>query len=845
MVESVAVGCSYMKVHVLGGGHEVGASMLLLETGESRVVVDCGVRMGGAGSALPDLGGLGPQPVDAIFLTHAHLDHSGALPLLHAAMPGVPVYCTAPTRDIVRVMLLDALRVMEERMTREQDLPLYPPEAVEALVGRMRTLPFGATVRVGRSERTAVRLLPAGHILGAAMVSVDDPDGGVLVTGDISLADQATVAGLAVPSERYHVVVAESTYGGRLHSDREAETNRFLAKVREVVGRGGKLLVPAFALGRAQELLLILLRAFRKGLLPPIPVWADGLVREVCRAYTLHAGALAPFPRRLAERFGNPFLGVLEHVQPVSGGLAQRDAVLAGPPCVIVSSSGMLTGGPSLYYVQRLAEGPQHCIALTGYQDEESPGRRLQELAAGGERTLPLPGANVSVQCEVATYGLSAHIDGQELLQFLHRLAVEHAVFVHGEEEARRWLAARVAPAAAHLPRNGEVLDIPPAIRGRRAGPAPALGQGQPLTPEGAALLAGEWRRLGGSGRTVAVERLLDRWHGPGQWREAELNQAREALAASPHFEAPESNRREVFRVVGEDEALAAVARTLGPMPQHLVADAVATALPVSSGLQRTGLYPEQHRIVLTFAFPLKAKADHAATMRQLQEQTGWSFEIDPNPNTAALLETADRLLDGCVRLLKVGFNPTANRFQARVAAAPDADTERRLRQTVEEATGYGVVFTVAGAAPRLAAVRDAAGRMEINAAYARVDAAFVEAEPRLLRRGKKSDATGEYIELRFVTPEAGQRCAYRIEELSQELGWRLAVCDNVSPQELQRLAVSCLPEGTDVVGTPSIFAGEKTVRVSCRSALDAEVRGAAAARFHELTGWTLEPKGG
>lgn len=817
--------------------------MALLETRECRVVVDCGVRMGGAGSALPDLSGLGSARVDAIFLTHAHLDHSGALPLLHAAMPQVPVYCTAPTKDIVRVMLLDAIRVMEDRASREQELPIYPPEAVEALLGRVRTIPFGAAVRVGQSEKTAVRLLPAGHILGAATVSVDDPDGRILFTGDVSVADQATVAGLAVPEGQFHAVIAESTYGGRLHSDREAETTRFLAKVKEVLARGGKLLVPAFALGRAQELLLILIRAFRKGLLTPVPVWADGLVREVCRTYAAHAPALAPFPRRLVEKFGNPFFGVVENVQPVAGAQAQRDAILAGPPCVIVSSSGMLTGGPSVYYAAKLADRPESCIALTGYQDEESPGRKLQELAAGGERTLRLPAASVSMQCEVATYGLSAHADGNEVIQLVRRTGAPHAVFVHGEDEARRWLAERAGPAVAYLPRNGEAVEIPPAHRAGRRPPPRSLGAGAPLTPEGATLLAADMRRAGRSGRTVGIEVLMDRWYGPAGWAAPEQEEALRVLDDSHHFEAPDGCRRSMYRILSEEEALAAVSRALGPMPQHQVAAVVGDALPAGSGLLRTGLYPDQHRVVLSFAFPPKARAQHATTFERLVEATGWSFEIDSNPNGAALLDAATKILGDAVRLVKVGFNPTLERFQVRVAAKPEPEVEQRLRAEIEEATGYPAVFAVSGATPCLSSARDGAGRMEINSAYGRLDAAFVEVEPRLLRRGKKNDARGEFIELRFVTPEAGRNHSERISQVSREIGWRLEVCPNVSPQELQRLATACTPEEASPAGTPGIFAPERTVRVPCRSPVPPSAWAAAAARFTALTGWRLEQK--
>jgi Cft2 family RNA processing exonuclease len=248
-------------VHFLGGADEVGASSLLVEAGGKRILIDAGIRMGKAqGDKLPDLsratslGGL-----DAVLLTHAHLDHSGALPLVHGAFPSAEVLCTEPTAAILRVLLLDAVKIMEKNAGAEDEIPLYPLPAVEALLGRLTTVRFLDPISLCAGLITAT-FFPAGHVLGAAAIGLQTPEGNLLVTGDVSVSPQRTVTGMSVPRFKPDLVVCESTYGNRLHASRRAEEERLIETVFSAVRGGQKVLIPAFALGRAQEVILVLLR---------------------------------------------------------------------------------------------------------------------------------------------------------------------------------------------------------------------------------------------------------------------------------------------------------------------------------------------------------------------------------------------------------------------------------------------------------------------------------------------------------------------------------------------------------------------------------------------------------
>ncbi|HWQ15735.1 MAG TPA: MBL fold metallo-hydrolase, partial [Roseiflexaceae bacterium] len=456
-----------MEIVFLGGASGVGATCQALTLGGRTVVVDAGVRMGTEADRLPDLAALDAACVAAVLVTHAHADHIGALPLVHQLAPGAPIYASPATIRLMEVMLADALRVMARRAADELELPLYDEELVAATLRALRPLAPGAQA-LPELPGVTVHAQRAGHIAGAVSLGFETPDGRLVISGDVSVTPQRTVAGAAIPAPRHpELLVLESTYGARAHPNRAQEERRLAEAVAAVVAGGGHCLIPAFALGRAQELILILRAAQRDGFIPPFPIYADGLVRAVCAAYGAIPEALAPALRNHILRGGRPFFGGT--AAPVESP-QQRERVLAGPPACIIASSGMLSGGPSAWYAQRLAEDARAAILITGYQDEESPGRALLALAdAAGPRTLTLGGQTVAVRCHVARYSLSAHADGQELAALVRAVQPKTVALVHGDPEARAALAAQLRDVAeVVLPRDGTALPIAAHARGGR-----------------------------------------------------------------------------------------------------------------------------------------------------------------------------------------------------------------------------------------------------------------------------------------------------------------------------------------------------------------------------------------
>ncbi|HBN07422.1 MAG TPA: hypothetical protein DD435_01835, partial [Cyanobacteria bacterium UBA8530] len=202
-----------MKLIFLGGADEIGASSTLIEIGGRNILCDCGIRMSGGQEAQPHLAAI--TQLDAILVTHAHMDHIGSLPIIHSAFPRVPVYATAPTAALMRVMFGDAIRLMEAKAEREGEIPLYGPDAVYSLLAKIQKVPMLDPVPLDENGLTA-QFFPAGHILGAASIGLKGRDGSVLITGDISVDNQLTVPGMMAPRFQPDVMIVESTYGDRL-----------------------------------------------------------------------------------------------------------------------------------------------------------------------------------------------------------------------------------------------------------------------------------------------------------------------------------------------------------------------------------------------------------------------------------------------------------------------------------------------------------------------------------------------------------------------------------------------------------------------------------------------------
>jgi Cft2 family RNA processing exonuclease len=447
-----------MRFLGLGGTDEVGASSYLYELSRIRLLVDAGLRPTMMGEAsLPMLEVLEEHPPELMILTHAHLDHVGALPLVTRRFPGLKLFATRATQRIAMDVLADAVKVGES-----QGAALYGLDEAVRTVSRFETLePFIPLAFPGGQ----VTALPAGHILGAVGLLIEDESGRVFHTGDFSNIATLTADKAYQPAEPVEVdaVVSEATYGDTNLPGRKDQIRELIEALRGVFEGGGRVLIPTFALGRAQELILLLLNHQASGLLPRVPIYLDGLVRTLTSTFE---DLLAEMPEKLknfARTGGSPFFreGVV-----VVKDKKERERILGeGRPAVILASSGMLSGGPSPVYARALLQEVDSALFVVGYQDAESPGRRLLELERGGEVKLPTGRKGefeaVPALCRVGRYYLSAHADRVGILSHLSRYPSRRVVLMHGEANARYALMeALKKDRHVNVPKNGEWLDL-------------------------------------------------------------------------------------------------------------------------------------------------------------------------------------------------------------------------------------------------------------------------------------------------------------------------------------------------------------------------------------------------
>jgi len=444
-----------MNYVFLGGAGEVGGSCMLLSVAGRYILFDCGIRVNQIGSdALPDFEFLKQSaPVlDAIFVSHAHADHVGALPLAHALYPDAPIYATIPTQQLSSVMLTNAVRVME---TESEDT-IFTQEAVETTLARIQTLESGQWIELWDGWR--VLFIRSGHILGAVSIYLETPEGKFFYSGDISTFRQKTIDGLdditSLPTPDF--MVCEATYGDGLHPSRTEEEVKLAKAVADVIQDGGSVLIPSFALGRAQEIILILRDAMISKNIPIFPVITAGLVNSICAVYenlTQYLGA------KLQKHIKNARQPVFFYKNFSKARMNEQEAILKNeaPKCII-ASSGMLTGGASVTYAKGLAAHEKNAIFLSGYQDAESPGRKLQELQSGDTLNFA-DGTCIEVKCRVERFHLSAHSDQGQLVSVIKQVNPKAIALVHGEEVALKALREKlISKYPVACPYNKQIL---------------------------------------------------------------------------------------------------------------------------------------------------------------------------------------------------------------------------------------------------------------------------------------------------------------------------------------------------------------------------------------------------
>lgn len=413
----------WIRLSYLGSGRQVGRSCILLQTDESRILLDCGIDPSGTKDSYPILEApeFKIEDLDAVIISHAHLDHCGFLPYLFRFGFRGPVYCTEPSRDVMALSLIDFVKIQNA----EHEKPLYSMDDIREMVKHTVTLDYEEVTDITPDVR--ITFHNAGHIIGSSVTHIHIGNGmhNLVYSADIKYGKTRLLDPAVNKFTRCETLMVEATYGGKnnmLPGRTEAEAE-FAQMIKHTIQeKKGKVLIPVLGVGRAQEIMLIIDDLVRQGQLEKIPVYIDGMVWDMTAIHTAYPEYLNADVRKLIfQKNENPFLS--DMFKRVGSSKERIDLVENQGPCVILATSGMLVGGASVEYFRHLAEDKKHSIIFVSYQGEGSLGKRVQR----GEKlfNLSLNGRKpeqVEVKMDIFTIdAFTGHSDRTELMNYVRK----------------------------------------------------------------------------------------------------------------------------------------------------------------------------------------------------------------------------------------------------------------------------------------------------------------------------------------------------------------------------------------------------------------------------------------
>ncbi|MBI2661315.1 beta-CASP ribonuclease aCPSF1 [Candidatus Woesearchaeota archaeon] len=455
----------WIRLSYLGGARQVGRSCLFLQTPESRILMDCGINVADDSEPYPYLEApeFDINELDAVILSHAHTDHCAFIPYLFKFGYKGPVYCTTPTRDVAALLMIDYIKIQRA----EGKDPIYDTDQIKEFVKHTITLEYEEVTDVTPDVR--ITLYNAGHILGSAMVHLHVGNGlhNLLYSGDQKYGRTMLLDPAVTRFPRLETLMLESTYGAKenVMPNRQETDDDLMRIIKETVERGGKVLIPTLGVGRSQEVMLAIENMVRTGRMQPIPVYIDGMVWDVTAIHTTYPEYLNNSIRKLIfHKDHNPFLH--EIFKRVGSQKERMQVIEDTGACVILATSGMLQGGPSVEYLKHLADNPKNSLGFVNYQGEGSLGRRIQK----GEKEFTMKSGSsqeiMQVKLQVHTVeGFSGHSSRIQLMNFINKCdpRPKKVIVNHGENSRCLDLASTVHKnfrIETIAPRNLEVVRI-------------------------------------------------------------------------------------------------------------------------------------------------------------------------------------------------------------------------------------------------------------------------------------------------------------------------------------------------------------------------------------------------
>ncbi len=459
---------SEVSLMTLGGFGQVGRSSMILTTPESKILIDCGVNPGARtpSEAFPrlDWANITLDELDAVVIGHAHLDHTGFLPVLCKYGYKGPIYCTEPTLPMMNLIQLDAIRVA----AAQGRAPMYAERDVKQIMRQTVTIPYGTVTDI--SPDIKLVFSNAGHILGSATCHfhIGNGDHNFVYTGDIKFGKSILFESASWNYPRVETLLIESTYGARedIQPTRQEVESAFINAVNNTLVDGGKVLIPIPAVGRAQEIMMVIDYYMKAGQMVEAPVFMEGMIAEATAIHEAYPEYLArELRQKILETDDNPFDS--EYFTNIEHSDAREEPLRDGTPCIILATSGMLEGGPVLEYFRNIAPGNKNKIIFVSYQVNGTLGRRVLD----GSKQVSLMGREgkvevVNVNCSMIKLdGFSGHSDYNQLMSFVHKLRpkLRRVLVNHGERRKCENFAMNIRRQfriPAHYPQVQEAIRL-------------------------------------------------------------------------------------------------------------------------------------------------------------------------------------------------------------------------------------------------------------------------------------------------------------------------------------------------------------------------------------------------
>ena len=454
----------WIRLSCLGASRQVGRTCFLIQTPESRVLIDCGIdpSQDDAG-AYPyfDAPEFNIGEIDAVVVTHSHLDHSGLIPYLFKFGYQGPVYCTAPTRDVMVLLHLDMVKIQRA----EGKEPIFTSDEIRQMVLHTICLEYEEVTDITPDVR--LTLYNAGHVIGSSIVHLNIGNGlhNFAYTGDLKYARTNVLEAANTHFPRLETLMIESTYGGKDNNMAENEADEYMVKViQETFERGGKVLMPVLGSGRAQEVMIICERLMREKRIPEAPIYADGLLWDITAIHTAYPEFMGRTMReQIFHQETNPFLSPF--FKQVGSDKERKKIMLEEGPCLILATSGMLAGGPSVEYLKNLCENRKNSLIFSCYQPPGSLGFKIRE---GDKEIVRREGQKTEVfkiNMDVHRVEITNHSDRRQLMNFIKRCTPQprKVIIVHRESSRCLDLASSIHKTfriETVAPKNLEVIRI-------------------------------------------------------------------------------------------------------------------------------------------------------------------------------------------------------------------------------------------------------------------------------------------------------------------------------------------------------------------------------------------------